>query len=42
VSDIAGREWRFYIDDMIECGGKVLAYTPVLVDRLEALKVALD
>ncbi len=27
MSDIAGREWRFYIDDMIECGGKVLAYT---------------
>ena len=21
------REWRFYLDDMIECGGKVLAYT---------------
>jgi uncharacterized protein with HEPN domain len=27
VSDIAGREWRFYIDDMIECAGRVLSYT---------------
>lgn len=27
MSDIREREWRFYIDDMIECCAKVLAYT---------------
>jgi len=27
MSDAAKREWRFYLDDMIEFAGKVLAYT---------------
>lgn len=27
MSDAAQREWRFYLDDMIEFAGKVLAYT---------------
>ncbi len=27
MSDIGRREWRFYLDDMIEFSGKVLAYT---------------
>ncbi len=27
MSDPGTREWRFYIDDMIEVAGKVLAYT---------------
>ena len=27
MSDASQREWRFYLDDMIDCGGKVLAYT---------------
>ncbi len=27
MSDAAVREWRFYLDDMIEFGEKVLAYT---------------
>jgi len=27
MSDIGRREWRFYLDDMIEFAGKVLAYT---------------
>lgn len=27
MSDAAQREWRFYLDDMIESAGKVLAYT---------------
>jgi len=27
VSDIGQREWRFYLDDMIEFAGKVLTYT---------------
>ena len=26
-SDLGPREWRFYLDDMIEFAGKVLAYT---------------
>ena len=26
-SDQGTREWRFYIQDMIECGEKVLSYT---------------
>jgi uncharacterized protein with HEPN domain len=27
MSDISQREWRFYLDDMIDFAGKVLAYT---------------
>lgn len=27
MSDSAPREWRFYIDDMIDCAEKVIAYT---------------
>lgn len=27
MSEQPEREWRFYIDDMIACGEKVLAYT---------------
>jgi uncharacterized protein with HEPN domain len=27
MSDATRREWRFYLDDMIEFAGKVLAYT---------------
>jgi len=27
MSDASKREWRFYLDDMIEFAGKVLAYT---------------
>ena len=27
MSDTASREWRFYIDDMIGCAEKVIAYT---------------
>ncbi|AUL99938.1 hypothetical protein B4966_07045 [Rhodocyclaceae bacterium] len=27
MSDASQREWRFYIDDMIDFVGKVLAYT---------------
>jgi len=27
MSDIAPREWRFYIDDMIDCAEKVIVYT---------------
>jgi len=27
MSDADSREWRFYLDDMIEFSGKVLAYT---------------
>ena len=27
MSEAPAREWRLYIDDMIECAGKVLAYT---------------
>ncbi len=27
MSDSAQREWRFYLDDMIEFAGKVIAYT---------------
>ena len=27
MSDAGGREWRFYIDDMIDFAEKVLAYT---------------
>jgi uncharacterized protein with HEPN domain len=27
MSDAAGREWRFYLDDMIDFTGKALAYT---------------
>lgn len=27
MSDASQREWRFYLDDMIEFAGKVLAYT---------------
>jgi len=27
MSDPSKREWRFYLDDMIEFAGKVLAYT---------------
>ena len=27
MSDLSGREWRFYIDDMIDFAGKVLTYT---------------
>ena len=27
MSDLSQREWRFYIDDMIDFAGKVLAYT---------------
>lgn len=27
MSDASRREWRFYLDDMIEFAGKVLAYT---------------
>ena len=27
MSEVPVREWRFYLDDMIECGGKVTAYT---------------
>jgi len=28
MSDIAPREWRFYIEDMIDCAEKVIAYRP--------------
>lgn len=27
MSDASNREWRFYLNDMIDFGGKVLAYT---------------
>lgn len=27
MSDAAPREWRFYLDDMIDFAGKVIAYT---------------
>jgi uncharacterized protein with HEPN domain len=27
MSDASQREWRFYLEDMIEFGEKVLAYT---------------
>ncbi|MGC6391806.1 MAG: hypothetical protein ACON5C_08315 [Alphaproteobacteria bacterium] len=27
MSDTGQREWRFYLDDMIDFVGKVLAYT---------------
>lgn len=27
MSDVSTREWRFYLDDMIDFTGKVLAYT---------------
>jgi len=27
MSDLTQREWRFYLDDMIDFAGKVLAYT---------------
>jgi uncharacterized protein with HEPN domain len=27
MSDISKREWRFYLDDMIDFAGRVLAYT---------------
>lgn len=27
MSDVASREWRFYIDDMIDSAEKVIAYT---------------
>ncbi len=27
MSDAAPREWHFYIDDMIDCAEKVIAYT---------------
>jgi len=27
MSDLSRREWRFYLDDMIDFAGKVLAYT---------------
>lgn len=27
MSDAAAREWRFYLDDMIDFAGKVIAYT---------------
>jgi len=27
MSDASQREWRFYLDDMIDFAGKVLAYT---------------
>jgi uncharacterized protein with HEPN domain len=27
------REWRFYLDDMIDFAEKVLAYTAVLISR---------
>ena len=27
MSDAANREWRFYLDDMIDFAEKVLAYT---------------
>ncbi len=27
MSDARQREWRFYLDDMIDFAGKVLAYT---------------
>ena len=27
MSDVSTREWRFYLDDMIDFAGKVLAYT---------------
>ena len=27
MSDAGNREWRFYLDDMIDFAGKVLAYT---------------
>ena len=27
MSEAPAREWRLYIDDMIECAGKVLVYT---------------
>lgn len=27
MSDSASREWRFYIDDMIDCAKMVIAYT---------------
>lgn len=30
MSDASKREWRFYLDDMIEFAGKVLAYTDSL------------
>lgn len=28
-----GREWRFYLDDMIEFAEKVLAYTDVVLTK---------
>ncbi|MDP2810679.1 MAG: DUF86 domain-containing protein [Rhodocyclaceae bacterium] len=27
MSDAASREWRFYLDDMVDFAGKVIAYT---------------
>lgn len=27
MSDTSEREWRFYLDDMIECANKVMFYT---------------
>ncbi len=27
MSDVASREWRFYLDDMIQFAEKVIAYT---------------
>lgn len=27
MSDSEQREWRFYIDDMVRCAEKVIAYT---------------
>lgn len=30
MSDASQREWRFYLDDMIDFAGKVLAYTDSL------------
>ncbi|TCD47351.1 DUF86 domain-containing protein [Chlorobium sp. N1] len=30
MSDAGRREWRFYVDDMIDFAGKVLAYTDSL------------
>lgn len=46
MSDVSKREWRFYLNDMIEFAGKVLAYTdglsqddmPKLLPMLKALK----
>ena len=27
MSELSDREWRFYVDDMIECAEKILRYT---------------